>query len=518
MINNPTAIRSLIVYAIVLPLAIILGFLLTDPLDKTTDITLVVVAFLLVLPLFLRWYHSWLIVVWNMGVTFIFMPGLLPAWMPVACIGFAVAIGHYILNRERHFLSAPSVSISLICLGVVVVVTAKMRGGLGFNALGDEAIGGKRYLSIWVAIIGYFVLISQPIAPAKRKLYTTLFLIGGWTAAVAEVGSHLGPLANVLNIFFPGTVAAANVAPMAPIYQDNLEQFGGVATAATALIFTLAARYGIEGILDLKKTWRSILFFAAIVVSAFGGFRGIIVLIGLTLIVVFYFEGLLRSRLMPIAVLGAVFMAGIVICFSDHFPLPVQRCLAIFPVKISNVARISAESSSNWRLEMWQALLPQIPHYLFLGKGLTFDANDLAMYMNLGNQQAMGEVGGGLALASDYHNGPLSLIIPFGIWGVIAFLWFLVASVKVLWANYKYGDPELHKTNTFLLSYFIAKMIFFIFIFGGFYGDLAFFAGMVGFAISLNGGVAKPVPVMERPQVVFNRFRPLPAGEPAATA
>jgi hypothetical protein len=517
MINNPAAIRSLIVYAVVLPLAIVLGFMLTDPLDKTTDITLVVVAFLLILPLFLRWYHTWMIVIWNMTVTFIYMPGMLPAWMPFACIGLVVAVGHYILNRERQFLSAPSVSASLICLGLVVFITAKMRGGLGFNALGDESIGGKRYLWIWLAIVGYFVLISQPIAPSKRKLYTTLFLIGSWTAAMTEVGSHLGPLANVLNIFFPGTVTAG-FAPSLPFAQENLERFGGLAAAAMAVVFALVARYGIEGVLNLKKIWRPMLLVLALITCAFGGFRSVIVIVGLTLFITFCFEGLLRSRLMPVAVLALIFLTGLVVCFSDQFPLPVQRCLAIFPVKISYVARISAESSSTWRLEMWQALLPQIPHYLFLGKGLTFDASDLAAYATLGGQQAMGEIGGGLALASDYHNGPLTLIIPFGIWGMIVFLWFLVVSIKVLWANYKYGDPELHKINTFLLSYFIAKSIFYLFVFGGFYSDLVTFTGLIGFAISLNKGIAKPVPVVERPQVVFNRFRPLPMGKTVASS
>ncbi len=513
MTNNPAVVRSLIVYAICLPLAIILGYLLTDPLDRTTDITLIILAFLLVLPLLLRWYHTWLIVIWNMSITFIFMPGLLPGWMPMACIGFAVAIGHYILNRERHFLSAPSVSISLICLALVVAATAKMRGGLGFNFLGDEAIGGKRYLMIWVAIVGYFALISQPIASPKRKLYTTLFLIGTGTAAIGSLGQYLGPFSNVLAIFFPG----ANSSQVMPFGEENLERFGGFATGAVAIIFALTARYGIEGVLNMKRIWRPILFVLALVASAFGGYRGIIIIVGMTIVLVFYFEGLLRTRLMPVAVLGTIFMAGLIICFSDQFPLPVQRCLAIFPVKISDVAKMSAESSSEWRLEMWQSLLPQIPHYLLFGKGLTFDANDLAMYYSLGNSQVGGEVGGGFALAGDYHNGPLSVVIPFGIWGVIAFLWFLAASIKVLWRNYKYGDPDLHKENTLLLCYFIAKAIMFLFVFGGFYSELFVFTGLIGFNISLNGGVAQSAPAMERPRVVFNRFRPLPMGRPAAS-
>src|ERR1044071_6760949 len=110
MTNNTALARSMLIYAICLPLAIFLGYLITDPLDRTNDITLTVVLFLLVLPLLLRWYHAWLIVIWNMTVTFMYLPGVLPGWMPVACIAFAIALGHYILNRERKFLPSRSVS------------------------------------------------------------------------------------------------------------------------------------------------------------------------------------------------------------------------------------------------------------------------------------------------------------------------------------------------------------------------------------------------------------------------
>ncbi|HEY4415713.1 MAG TPA: hypothetical protein VGO57_08480, partial [Verrucomicrobiae bacterium] len=79
-----------------------------------------------------------------------------------------------------------------------------------------------------------------------------------------------------------------------------------------------------------------------------------------------------------------------------------------------------------------------------------------------------------------------------------------------------YGDPEQKKTNTFLLSYFLAKVVLFFFVFGGFYTDLASFVGLVGFSISLNGGIAKPVLAPARPQVVFNRFRQLPGARPVA--
>jgi hypothetical protein len=223
---------------------------------------------------------------------------------------------------------------------------------------------------------------------------------------------------------------------------------------------------------------------------------------------------LLRSRLMPMVVAGMLLIGGVVVSYSDHLPLPVQRCLTLLPVKLDPIARMSAEASTVWRIEIWEYMLPQIPKYLFLGKGLVFDANDLAMYDTLGDQEATGEVGGSFTLAGDYHSGPLSLIIPFGIWGVIAFLWFLGASIKVLWRNYKYGDPEIKTINTFMLSFFIAKTFIFFVIFGGFNNELIIFVGTVGLSICLNGGVAQPVLAAVRPQVVFNRFRPLPVASP----
>ena len=73
---------------------------------------------------------------------------------------------------------------------------------------------------------------------------------------------------------------------------------------------------------------------------------------------------------------------------------------------------------------MWKALLPQVPPHLLLGKGYAISMEDFEM---MGRDVAFRSVDAsqqGLALAGDYHNGPLSVVIPFGIWGVIAFLWF----------------------------------------------------------------------------------------------
>jgi hypothetical protein len=514
--DSASARSSLVMYGICLPVAIFLGFLLVnivnDPYGSMVSKGMVgVLLMLMLLPLFMRYYHPWLIAVWNMAMVIMFLPGDLMGWTLMSLIGFTLAVGHYILNRQRKFISVPSITRPLIFLAVVVGMTAYLRGGIGLHVFGDESIGGKRYLLIWVSIMGYFALTSQAIRPEKRKLMTIIFVLGGATAMISDIGGMIGGPIQYIGYIFPLTDATT----LASQGASGVERLGGLANGALCVALALVAYFGIERIADLKKLWRGVLFAAFLLLTMSGGFRGLIILAALTCGLVFYFEGLLRSRLLPIVLLAVLLFGTLAFAFAEHMPLSFQRSVAFLPLKLDPVAIESAEDSSNWRLDIWKSLVPQIPHYLILGKGLGIDFNDLASYYEFGNSQVGGVEGGGFTLAGDYHNGPLSLIIQFGLWGALGFLWLVVASLKVLWANYKYGDPEIKQQNIYLLAFYIAKIVMFFAVFGSFYTDITVFAGIIGFSISLNGGVAKPASV-PRPKIVFNRFRPLPA--PIATA
>ena len=99
---------------------------------------------------------------------------------------------------------------------------------------------------------------------------------------------------------------------------------------------------------------------------------------------------------------------------------------------------------------MWRLVLPEVPKYLLLGKGYSINAQDLAMAgLSAGTEE---DALAGTMMSTDYHNGPLSLIIPFGLAGVAGFVWFLWAGCKVLRYNFRYGDPEFKRINTFLYA------------------------------------------------------------------
>jgi hypothetical protein len=130
--------------------------------------------------------------------------------------------------------------------------------------------------------------------------------------------------------------------------------------------------------------------------------------------------------------------------------------------------------------------LPSIPQYLLKGKGYSINDSDLR-FADENVRRGFSRTYEAAILSGDYHSGPLSLIIPFGIWGVIAFVWLMAAGLLYLFRNYRSGDPALKTINTFLLVFFLARLFCFLFVFGGYYSDIAAFIGLLGLSVSLNG-------------------------------
>jgi len=168
------------------------------------------------------------------------------------------------------------------------------------------------------------------------------------------------------------------------------------------------------------------------------------------------------------------------------------------------VARLDAQASVRWRLDMWQVVLPEVPHYLFLGKGYTLNPTDLYL-MGQSMRRGLARDYESSLLAGDYHNGPLSILIPFGIFGMLAVLLFLIAGGSALINHYKYGHPSLKLINSFLLAAFLTRVVWFFVFFGGISSDLYYFAGLVGLSVSLNGGLRRKEP---SPQLVSNQITP----------
>lgn len=470
-------------FALCLPLALLLGYLMSDPLDPSSTLFVALTVGLLSIPLLMSGYHAALIFSWNAVITPAFLPGEPYLWVPLAVLGLGFAIVNRLTSSQVRFISVPSVTKPLLCLMVVVFITAYFRGGLGLHSFGSETYGGRNYAYIFAAILGYFALSSQRILTQKAQLFTGLFLLTGVTGLIPNLAFLGGKAWYFLFYLFP-PVLAFEQAEHASSINMEFARVVGLGPFATALFSWLLARYGIRGIFSLRHPWVFLLFLLTVIAAAFTGFRSVLLLFCVILAVQFWYEGLFKWKTVVPALALLGLSAVILLPNADRLPLVVQRTLSIFPIRLSPIAEMSAAGSSEWRLEMWQQVLPEVPQYLIKGKGFAIDPTDLAL-AEFNNRFNLGY--SGAIAAGDYHNGPLSLVIPLGIWGFLAFVWFVVAALRYLHRVYRYGDPDLRLINTFLLASFLARIIIFTFIVGSFFSDLFVFTGILGFSVSLNG-------------------------------
>ena len=489
--NSIALTRTLLIYGLTLPLAVVLGYMLSTPLENNSLMVVGVVAFVLTIPLLIRWYHPILIFSWNTAIVFSFMPGPPTFWMAMAGLGLGFAVFNRILDRQRRestFCHVPPVTWAIIFFGLVVFTTAQMTGGIGLRSLGGSTYGSKGYFTILAAIFGYFAMTSCPIPLKQTRLYTTLYFLPGLTALMSSLIYYAGPSFYILFAIFPAG-EASNLA-QADAAGSYITRLGGVSVAGTVIYYYLLSKHGIRGLFTVKKPLRLLCFVLAFGAGLFGGFRSLLLLMLMVFALQFYLEGLLRTTLLPIFVIAGVSCMVLLIPLADRLPLAVQRTVAFLPLELDPTVRYDAKNSTEWRLQMWRVLLPDLHKYVLLGKGYALNPTDLYLTAVSVRRGSMASWEGSLA-AGDYHSGPLSIYIPFGSFGVLAFVSFLIASIRTLYQNYQHGDPHLKTINAFLLSMFVARSISFFFVFGSISSDLFHFTGMVGFSVALNGGVKK---------------------------
>ncbi len=492
MAHSVVISRSHLIYGVCLPLAVLIGYLLAEPLESGSVAVVVLVLCVLSIPVLLRWHHALLIFSCNAAISPYFMPGRPTLWMVSAILSFFFLILNRSMGQDVRLFRARNVSWSLLFLGTVALVTAYSTGGIGFGSFGAANAGGKRYFTIFVAIMLYFALSTLIISRKHAGLAISVFFLSALTGAVGYIAAIGGPGFYFLVELFPieSALDETNAAGSAVI-GSGFVRLAGLTTVAVGLFCFIMARYGARGVLNLTKPWRLLMLLLAVVINLYSGFRSNMILFILTFGVVFFLEGLFRTRYFLALALISILAGAVALPYSQKLPMVVQRTLCFLPINVDPLVRANAEASTDWRLEMWREVLPTVPRYLLKGKGYGMDTEDMYL-IEEGRKRGFAKGYEGAMLAGDYHSGPLSLIIPLGIFGVLGFFWFLGASVQVLRQNLRFGDPSLHRINTFLLAFFVVHILFFFFVFGSLFSDLALFAGLIGLSVSLNGGVCQP--------------------------
>src|SRR3954447_2580867 len=75
MANSFAISRSYLMYGVCLPLAVLIGYFLAEPLESGSQAVVVLVLAVLSIPLFMRWHYTLLIGSWNAVCLLYFVPG-----------------------------------------------------------------------------------------------------------------------------------------------------------------------------------------------------------------------------------------------------------------------------------------------------------------------------------------------------------------------------------------------------------------------------------------------------------
>lgn len=511
MTDPRSVVRGLIVYGLCLPVAIVLGYMLANPLSYESLFIVGLILTILLFPIMLRWHQPMLLLFWNTSAVIFFVRGHPPVRYALIGVSLLIIWLMYALDRRSRPQNVSSVTWPLVFLTGVVLMTAMLTGGIGFRVFGSQAAGGTRYLAMLAAVMGYFALSARPIPLAKANLYTALFFLGGLSLAMGSLMTVLPSYLQFVFLVFPVERFHGQESVVL-----GVTRLTGVSMAAMAAIFYLLARHGIRGIFAPRKLGRAILFIGLCGICMLGGYRSYMLLIFGIIVVQLYLERLLTLRLLP-GLLLVCFLGLALLPLAHRLPYQMQRSLAFIPSIVSPEAARDARNSSEWRLVMWKRVLADVPKYFWLGKGYALDYRNMELSLYRGRMGG-GEMAESAELAGDYHNGPLTTLVTFGVWGAIGLVWFWIAGWRVLLRNYRYGPEELKVINTFLLAFFVTRVVHFLVIFGSIQADMMQFAGLIGLSVALNGGVAQrqlaPATILE-PAPERRRVWPRPLSPPA---
>lgn len=417
MFGALTIPRKLLVAVSVVLISVYAGYQLANPDSLKTIALMTGLAGMLVLPLMIRHYHPLMLISLNSNIVFNFLPGNLSLWMILAISGIIIVMLNRCLHKHESSLHVPAISWALVVMVIVTLLTAVLTDSLGFRFTGSNLMGGKRYYFILAAVFVYFILVSKAIPRDQAKLYVFLWLLPSISSVISNLVYALGPSFYFLFNFLSVDVVRHQMGSETLGLSAGISRWSGMASLSLNMLVMILMLYGFRGLCDLRRPWRQLLLVAVVIATLMSGFRTNFVFMVLVIGLVFYMEGHHRNPLVLSGLLVAAILFSMLLPFAHLLPQVAQRAISVIPIaKVDAAVAWDAEATKQWRLDMWNLLWPEIPKYLIVGKGYGIDATEQYLLMETvkRGKAATWEVS---MLHGDFHNGPLSVIIPFGIFG-----------------------------------------------------------------------------------------------------
>lgn len=404
--------------------------------------------------------------------------------------GLVVGFGFFLLLSRRLPFRLRLTELEIwVLLLVLCVFQVYLRNPVGLNIFGGAEVGGRPYVLFVVAMAASVILMGIQVDPKELWSAMKLSILGGILNFVLGVlgvlwyplGYYLGvanPISSQVGqkMVDPGQAGRAKFAVFVPI---------------TLARWVASFKNPIRACFSPK--WAPLVFLS-LAIAALSGYRNVVASVGLTYIVGLFYWGGFMSVLVSV-VLGVVALA-LLAFVNSVAPLPpnVQRALSPLPGSWDSRYVYDAQSSTEWRVEMWKEVLLTdrwIGNKL-LGDGLGFSARELQHRAQLESRKFLGRKGVSgfdiereyVLVTGNYHSGPVSAVRTIGYAGLIV---MFLAMVRIAMHAHRQimrcRGTEWFPVALFFCIPMIWYPIFFVFVFGGFQKD--------AILIMLNAGMLR---------------------------
>ena len=337
-------------------------------------------------------------------------------------VGFTVLIT--LMRRQPYKFSFGEKEVWMLLLAGCVL-QVYLRNPVGLNLFGASSVGARPYFMVGMAFLSSLILGNIIVRPNEIR----------WAFRLSIIGSIAGV---PLTAFRSGI----GVGPAA-FEQGNAIDDGRDSTRIGSLgvLSSIAARVSVSFISPLRALlhpfWAPVILFC-FAAATMSGYRNFVAYVGLIFLVGLAY----RSGRIAVIVSTVVFALVLALLAFVNIvsPLPpnVQRTLSPFPGTWEQRHVDAAETSTEWRVEMWEEAL--FTDYWIqnkiLGDGLGFTSRELRLMEDMDARGSyLGGQGSGLRpqqeimmLQGSYHSGPVQTVRTVGYVGLAV---LLVAMIRL---------------------------------------------------------------------------------------
>jgi O-antigen ligase len=248
--------------------------------------------------------------------------------------------------------------------------------------------------------------------------------------------------------------------------QRGVVRYFSAGTAGQLLLVGFLSWINVNRLLSIRGFWLIPLPLAFFGLTLFGGFRlGILNFLLIGLIVAFLQRAFTLARIF----LGCfLLIAGwfVLVETSPYLPPGAQRAIAWVPgTDIPEFVKRDASSTVEWRLQLWEEGMKKLPEYWLIGKGYAFSEKEAVAVS--GANKATDQLSWAI-VTSSYHNGPISLLLGLGVFGLIVGFALIFAICirhgRMLKAPWR--DPRLKQIHQVIYAMLLVHVTVFLTIYG----------------------------------------------------